>query len=74
MLQVHYIYIVFYNDNGLSIVFVFFSHYRHQLQQCHRSSDHFSTQQLPERLCEAGQSSGMGERVRHQSFPKNSVD
>lgn len=47
-------------------LFVLFS--RHQLQQCHRSCDHLSTQQLPERLSQARQSSGMGERVSHQSF------
>lgn len=38
--------------------------YRNQLQQCHRPSGHLPSQQLPERLREAGQSSRVGERVR----------
>lgn len=38
--------------------------YRNQLQQCHCSSDHLSSQQLPERLQQPRQSSGVGKRVR----------
>lgn len=42
-------------------------HSRYKLQQRHSFGDHLPPQQLPQRLSQNGQISGMGERVRLQS-------